>query len=89
MVSERGQSGVSMLVPAGILVVIAAIVFGLGGTILDDIQADQTADSVAYNATNEGLSGIATLSGWLPTIALVIAAAIVIGVVVQFLGRRM
>jgi hypothetical protein len=87
--NDKGQTGVNMLVPFGILVVIAAIVFGLGGTILDAIQADQTADSVAYNATSDGLSGVATLSGWLPTIALVVAAAIVIGVVVTFLGRRM
>ena len=86
---NKGQTGVNMLVPFGILVVIAAIVFGLGGTILGEIQGDQTSGTVAYNATTSGLEGISTLAGWLPLIALVIAAAIVIGVVVQFLGRRM
>lgn len=86
---NKGQTGVNMLVPFGILVVIAAIVFGLGGTILGEIQTDQTAGTVAYNATNSGLEGISTLAGWLPLIALVIAAAIVIAVVVTFLGRRM
>lgn len=37
-----------------------------------------------YNASANGLNAVDTFSGWLPTIALVVAAAIVIGVLSFF-----
>lgn len=37
-----------------------------------------------YNVTGEGLQSLGELSSWLPTIALVIAAAVVIGVLSYF-----
>lgn len=46
--------------------------------------------STAYNATNYGLSGVGTLTSYLPLIALVIVAAILIGIVLvafSFGGR--
>lgn len=51
---------------------------GSGGTIL------YTGCNEAVNATGEGLTSLNELSSWLPTIALVIAAAIVIGVLSFF-----
>jgi hypothetical protein len=38
----------------------------------------------AYNSSAKGLDGLKTLADWMPTIALVIAAAIVIGVLAFF-----
>lgn len=42
----------------------------------------------ARNTTEYGLSGITTFSEFVPTISIVAAAAIVIGVVLVFFGRR-
>ncbi len=43
----------------------------------------------AQNATYEGQDAVIELSSWLPTLALVIIAAIIIGVLVMYLaGRR-
>lgn len=40
------------------------------------------------NVTRNGLASGAELSDWLPTIALVIAAAVIIGIVVTYMARR-
>lgn len=74
----------SDLAPVAIAFVFVAIVIGVGADVLADIKADQTSGSTAANASQAGLDGLSELSGWLPTIALVIAAAIVIGVLSYF-----
>ena len=43
--------------------------------------------SAAYNATHQGISGMITFADWIPMIALVVVAAIVIGVIVTYLGK--
>ena len=78
----------SNLVPIAIILVVASIAIGLGATVLTDIQTDQTADSYAYNASGFGLEGINTLGSYVPTIALVAAVAIVLGILIFYLARR-
>lgn len=84
---KKGQVGVQSLLPLGILFVVVAIALGLGAQVLGEIQDDQTANSYEYNASNNGLQAVDELSGWLPTIGLVVAAAVIIGVVITFLAR--
>ena len=64
--------------------VIVAVVVGIGATILTQVRTTQTANSIAYNASTSGLTGLDTMSDWLPTIAVIIAAAVVIGVIVRY-----
>lgn len=73
--------------PIAIAFVFIAVVLGVGATILSDIEADQTTGSYSENASLNGLDAVDTLAGWLPTIALVVAAAVVIGVLSFFRGR--
>ena len=54
---------------------------GSTGTIL------YTGCGYAYNATTNGLEGNNTLGNWIPTIAIVIASALAIGVVVNSFSR--
>ncbi len=70
---------------AGIAItfVIVAVVLGVGGDVLDDINDDATANSIAANATNKGGAALNQISDWLPTLGLVVAAAVVIGVLVS------
>jgi len=68
--------------------VVLAIILGIGGTILTSVQDDQVADTVAYNATGEGLDSISTFSEWLPTLAIIVVSAVVIGVIGFFYTRR-
>lgn len=73
-----------------IVLVVVAIVLGLGATILTQVQSTQTANSIAYNASGYGLTGTNTLASWQPTWAVIIAAAVVIGIISAYLmfGRR-
>lgn len=70
-----------------IALVVAAVILGMGATILEKIQDTQATDKHAYNASGYGLSGMTTLSEFIPTIAIVAVAAIVIGIILVFFGR--
>lgn len=62
---------------------IVAVILGVGATVLTQVQTTQTSGTTAYNATGYGITGISTLSQWLPIIAVIVAAAIVIGIIVM------
>lgn len=94
--SKRGAMTLTDLGPVAIAFVFVAVTIGVGADVLADIQANEvtgaagcnstvtTSCGSAYNATGDGLTSLGELSGWMPTIALVIAAAIVIGVLGYF-----
>lgn len=76
--------------------VFVAVVIGIGADVLGDIRDGQvtntagcnstvkTACGYDYNASTRGLESVDELGSWLPTIALVVAAAFVIGVLAYF-----
>ena len=76
--------------------VFVAVVIGIGADVLGDIREQQvpgtggcnsthvTNCGYDYNASTSGLNSVDELGTWLPTIALVIAAAFVIGVLAYF-----
>ena len=86
----NNKKGFQMESLSGLAVVflVLAVTLGISGTILDSIQAGQAEDSVAYNATGEGLSAISTFADWLPTLATIAVAAVVIGVIGFFYLKR-
>ena len=46
-------------------------------------------DSIAFNATYDGgLEGVETFADWLPTIAVILAAALIIGLVTAYFYMR-
>ena len=49
---------------------------------------DAYSTTSSYNITDSGIEGTTTLADWLPLIALVVAASIVIGVIVGYMGRQ-
>lgn len=99
MKTKKAQVGINAILPLGILFVVIAIAMGLGAQVLGEIQDDQVTNTAGcnstvtslcgydYNSSVNGLEAIDELSGWLPTIGLVVAAAIIIGVVITFLAR--
>ena len=54
---------------------------------MQSLYDDQSDSSYAQNATGEGLKSLEELGSWLPTLALVVIAAIIIGVLVTYLAR--
>ena len=86
----KNKKGISLTeVPAAvIMLVVIAIVLGIGASILTTVQSTQTTNSIAYNASQNGLVGVNTFSGWVPTISIVLAASVVIGLVLSYLAFR-
>ncbi|KKK77107.1 hypothetical protein LCGC14_2856920 [marine sediment metagenome] len=78
---------ISDLGTIAIALVVAAVILGMGATILEKIQGTQTINGTAYNATGFGLTGMNTMAEFIPTIAIVAVAAIVIGIILVFFGR--
>ena len=61
--------------------VVYVVVTSIGGSILSGVQSSQTANSVAYNATNYGLTGISNLSQQSSTIGTVLGAVVLLGLI--------
>lgn len=81
------------LAPAGIAFVVAGIVIGVGADVLTDGRDAACSNTTAtvgetgycgYDVWNYSIAGEGELASWMPTIALVVAAAIIIGIVVTY-----
>ncbi len=99
--NKKGQLGIQSLGAVAIILIVAAIIIAIGAEILDNVQTQIEGDTTggdslvcglngtaAYNATCGGLAGANTFGDWLDTIALIIVAAIVIGIIATSFGRN-
>ncbi len=73
--------GITSVASVAIAFVVIGITLGVGAQILDTISGDLSTGRVAQYAVNNTTEGVRELSSWMPTIGLVIAAAIVIGII--------
>jgi hypothetical protein len=88
--SKKGMQ-LSQVPGVVIMLVVIAIILSIGPTILTQIQGTQTSGGFAYNATQGGLQAIDAVSKYQPTWGIVIAAAVVIGIVVgalMYFGKK-
>lgn len=77
------------LVPIGVTFVVVGIVLAFGLSILADVKADFTSQTSAEaNATQSAIDGAGELASKLPLLGLVIAAAIIIGVLLKSFANR-
>lgn len=82
--ARKGALSVQAMAGLALAFVLLTIILGIGGTILTEIQSGQAAGTAGRNASTYGLTGVQTMGSWLPTIALIIAAAVVIGVIIRY-----
>lgn len=71
------------MVGIGVTFVVVAIVLAFGLNILGDVKADFTASSAEANATQDAIEGVGALTGKLPLLGLVVAAALIIGILIK------
>jgi len=77
---KKAQAGILSQAPnAVIILVVIAVVIGVGATVLDEVQETQTSGTAAFNASEQGLAGLTTFSDFQPTIAVIVVAVIIIG----------
>ena len=67
--------------------VITAIVGGVGLLVLQNFQSNITdTNSAAYTGIGYGITGVSNLLSWLPTIAIVVAGAVILYIVMRAFG---
>lgn len=59
--------------------VVYVVIVSIGGSVLTGIQSGQTANTAAYNATTNGITGIGNLSAQSGVIGTVLGAVVLIG----------
>ena len=65
--------------------VVVAIVISFGATIVQDLQ-QEVGNTDTANTTRAGLDGLNIFADWLPTLAIVIVAMVLIGIIVRFMA---
>ena len=70
------------LLTIGITLIVVGVALAFGLQVMGEVQDDMTAASSEANATSDAIDGIANLTGKLPTIGLVVAAVVIIGLLV-------
>ena len=69
-----------------LIFVVSGIALGIGAQVLGTIQSQVSAGAATWAVMN-ATGGINQLASWLPTIGLVLAASLIIGIVVKsFIG---
>ncbi len=74
--------------PVAIAFVLIGVVLGVGADILDNVDDSMTAGTTAFAAVQNASEGIGELAEWLPIVGLVVAAALVIGILFNGIGHR-
>lgn len=90
MKSNKKGVALNEIPSVAIILVLAAVVIAIGAYVLTSIDstAGFAANSTASNATIAGQTALGTLATWLPIIALVIAAVILIALLVSAFHTR-
>lgn len=90
MNQKKGQQiNLGNLATIVLLLVVAVLVTAFAADIVEDINADQTANSAAANITTDGNTGLLNLSGQFGNIGTVIGAGLIISILLgAFLVRR-
>ena len=76
------------ILPIGLTLVVTGIGIAYGLNVMGDVRDDMTVGSAEYNATQDGINGVAKLPEKMPLIVNVIVAAIIIGILIRYLMVR-
>jgi len=76
------------MLPIGLTFVVLGIGLTYGLDVIIDVRDDFTSGTSEYNASDQSVDAIGEITDKLPTIATVIVAAIIIGILVRYLMVR-
>jgi len=86
-IKKKGMS-IGDMYPAVLTIVLVGIVLGVGLYVLATFSDQISTSETAQEAVNTTITGLATFADWIAIIVVVIAAAIVLGVVLSSFGQR-
>ena len=76
------------LLAISLTLVVAGIGIAYGLEVMADVASDMTVGSAERNATDAAIEGVAKIPEKFPTIATVLVASIIIGILVTYLWAR-
>jgi len=85
---HKAKFSLQELLGIGFTLIVLGIGLAYGLQVIGDVQADFTTNSVEYNATADTLTAVSNVTGKLPTIATIVVAAVIIGILVVYLFNR-
>ena len=86
--NKKAAMGLGDMYGVVMLFVMVGILVGIGTYVVAQVQAKLTANSTAYNASGNAITALYDFSTWFAIIVVVIAAAIIIGLVVRSFSTR-
>jgi len=86
-IKKKGMT-IGDMYPAVLTIVLVGIVLGVGLYVLSTFASNISSDLVAQAAVNTTIAGLDDFATWIAIIVVVIAAAIVLGVVLSSFGQR-
>ena len=83
----KNKKGLTLgdMYPAVLTIVLVGIILGIGLYVLAQVEANIAGGSTEINTTITGLGGMAS---WIAVIVVVIAAAVVLGIVISSFGKN-
>lgn len=85
---QQAKFSLNELLGIGFTLIVLGISMAYGLDIMSDVQADFVADSTQYNATSDTIDAVTNVTSKLPTIATVVVASVLIGILVLYLFNR-
>ena len=79
---------VQELLGVGFTLVVLGIGIAYGMDVVSDVRTDFTTNSQEYNATTDTITGLGKITAKIPTIATVVVASVIIGILVTYLWAR-
>ena len=86
MLKDKKGMSLGDMYPAVLTIVLIGIVLGIGMYVLSEVESN-VGGGTASTAINTTITGLSGLSTWIAVIVVVIAAAIVLGIVISSFGR--
>lgn len=83
--SKKGFS-INALLPIAMVFIVVGIAVSFGLSILGDVRSSFTSGTAEYNATTQTVQAVGKFPAKLGILATVVIAAILIGVLVRYLG---
>lgn len=86
MFKDKRGMGIGDMYPVILTIALVAILIAVVLFVLDEFGDQMTADSAAANATDDVIEDIADFVPWIGVILLIVAAAIVLGILIRNLA---
>ena len=86
--NEVAEFEIRDLLAIGMTLVVLVIGISYGIDVTADVKDDFTANTAEYNSTVDGITALAKIPSKLPTLATIVMAAVIIGVLLRYMYVR-